>query len=497
MFKPPSNRALPSQEDRFTGSPRVSSKKFTPKLYLRASGAVPFFLQFLLLFVALSLTPAKTLNFDSNRVLVFMLLGVLVITLHLLSNLEKNWLRIDTVFILGFVVVNYQWPLMYAVSDFLPLYSFQTNSLLLNGGYAVWLATIFLISWTIGYAVRFESHTKEKTDQIAGLGRLNLVLFFALVGFSVAAGSSFFTREIYTLRQESLYLTVSGVAAYFFIVVEILAILTLSFLLYARTAVGLRHRATLRPLSMSEVGSLTLLCLYCFIFLLGGERGQVVYILLAAGLAIATNIRPVRLWEFALLAVLGFSAFTIVGAIRSLADGASLQFMLSYGYWGISNNLAQSVVTVTQAVQLTDERGDYFWGALWISQLLGLIPFVQSIFLAITGLNISDISSAMQITTYTFGSNPHSGLGTSPVADTYLNFGVPGVVVFSFLYGLMCRQMSIWISGRRGYLRFFAATAFGGLILYITRSSLLFQLQPIVWGSVILVLLVRLRQARV
>lgn len=494
MFDPPPKRALSSQVGDPISSSRLDSKKFVPKLYIRASGVAPLFLLFSLLFVTLSFAPTKTLSLDSNHVLVFMLLGVLAITLHLFSNLEKNWLRIDTVFILGFVVVNYQWPLMYAVSDFLPLYSFQTNSLLLNGGYAVWLATIFLISWTIGYSVRFKSYIKEKADRISGLGRLNFVLFFALVGFSVTAGSSFFTREVYTVRQESLYLTVSGVTAYFFVVVEIMAVLTLSFLLYARTVVDASRRKILQPLSTGELSAFALLCLYCFVFLLGGERGQVVYVLLAAGLVIAATVRPVRLWEFSLLAVLGFSVFTIAGIIRSLADGASLQFMVNYGYWEISSSLAQSVVTLTQAIQLVDARGDYFWGALWISQLLGLIPFLQGVFLAITGLDISDISSAMQITTYTFGANPHSGLGTSPVADVYLNFGVPGIMVLSLLYGLICRQMSIWICGRHGYLRFFAATAFGGLILYITRSSLLFQLQPIIWGGIILVLLVRLRR---
>ena len=434
---------------------------------------------------------------DPAVVLTMTGIAVSGVAIHLFFSPQKNWLRLDTIFILGFLIVNFQWPLMYAVTNYVPIYSFQANSIERAGSVAVALATMSLLAWLIGYRIFPAKYFKPRLDIISGSQKIIGAFVLAIVGFAYFAGSSFFDRSIYTTASTDLYLTVSGIGSYFLIVVEIVAILALSYLLYQRLVMprnGPRVRAG-ATISANAILVL-LLFVYCAIFLIGGDRGQIVTILVGGALALAARVRAVRLWEFIALACAGFIAFSIIGVVRSSLDVSSIEFASRFGYWEISTNLAQSVVTLTQAVTIIDNRGDLFFGSLWLSQLIGLIPFTQGIFLSITGLSIFDISSAMHITRYTFGNNIHTGLGTSFVADLYMNFGVPGTVLLSAMYGAICMKMATWLRGDHGFLCYFTAIAFGSLILYISRSSMLFQLKPILWGIGILILLVTVRRVR-
>lgn len=452
---------------------------------------------FILLCVSIGIWSRLGHGLDSNIVLTMTGVAVSGVAIHLLSSPQKNWLRIDTIFILGFLIVNFQWPLMYAVTNYVPSYSFQATSIERAGNVAVALATMSLLAWMIGYRVMPVKYFRSRLDLISGSQKLVGAFVFAIAGFAYFAGNRFFDRSIYTTTQDELYLTVTGAGSYFLIIVEILAILVLSYLLYNRLVVNRKvPKVTANTTISANKILIVLLFVYCGIFLIGGDRGQIVTILLGGALAFAARARAVRFWEFVALAGAGFFAFSVIGITRASLDISSLEFASSYGYWEISTNLAQSVVTLTQAVAIVDNRGELFLGSLWLSQLIGLIPFTQSIFLSITHLSISDISSAMHITRWTFGSNIHTGLGTSFVADIYMNFGVPGTVFFSALYGAICMKMSNWLRGDHGFVCYFTAIAFGSLILYISRSSGLFQLKPVLWGIGILVLLVTVRRVR-
>lgn len=447
---------------------------------------------FILLAISISALPIQTYGMEAATILFMSSLATGGIILHLLANIEKNWLRIDTVFILGFFVVHFQWPIMYAVTDLVPLYGFQKYSIEQSGSYAVSLATIAILSWVIGYAFAPTPSGKMRIDKITGEKYLILAFLAAIAGFSYFAGGSFFDRSIYTEVTEELSQTIGGIAAYFFSFVEVFAIITLSFIFYSNFVVD---RKTDRSSLTITVILAALLLIYCLIFLVGGDRGQVVLLLLGAGLAFAAKVRPVRLWEFLALAALGFVLFSIIGIWRTGIGASELSVTGDFGFWQISTNLAQSIVALTQAVSIV-ERDGYHFGTLWLSQILGVVPFGQTIFLSYTGLTVADISSPVLITRFTLGDNPTTGLGTSFVGDIYLNLGVPGLVVLSAVYGAVCARMSIWLRGDYGFLRYLAAIAFGCLILYISRSSLLFQLKPILWGVGFSLLLLKVSRLR-
>jgi hypothetical protein len=232
------------------------------------------------------------------------------------------------------------------------------------------------------------------------------------------------------------------------------------------------------------------------IFLIGGDRGPVAQIAVGFALAFAATVRPIRHWEFALLTLAGFVIFSLIGIWRSGADISEAAALQEYGYWQVSANLAQSFVPLTQSILIADAEG-FSFGLLWLSQIVGVVPFAQQILFLMTDLSLADVSSSTLITTTTLGENAGSGIGTSFVADIYLNFGVAGLIVLSALYGTVCARMNDWLKGGEGFNRYLVAIVFASLVLYVARSSALFQLKPVLWslGFCWLLLTVKVRRA--
>jgi oligosaccharide repeat unit polymerase len=452
----------------------------------------------LLLVVLLMFHSSPGSGLDPFRCAIYLLATVAAAVTHLVEQESKNWFRMDTLFLLGFFIVHYQQLTMALVSGLTPESTRFILPMQDHATYGAWLSAIALVSWLIGFAAA-NPETKPRADAVAN-GHWVLAMSCAgFAAFALFVDSGYFTAELYRTVQENFYQTVSGVSSYLLTMTEILTIILLALFFYPPVANSTRfaQASYIRvgpTFSRSTKPIVALyLAVYVVAFVMAGERGQVIQVLSAVGLVYATNIRAVRFHEFLLLAVLAAFVFTAIGIIRgvSLADALGGGHYLDAGYWALTQNLAGSSITLYQGIDLVHSREAFYWGQLWLSQLLGLVPFLQSAFLSMTGWALDDISSASQITGYILGNDRHTGYGTSFVVDMYMNFGVPGILVFSFLYGWICKHASEWLNGNAGFPKFVIAVAFGSLLFYVTRSSILFQLRPVVWGLLIALLLRR------
>lgn len=431
---------------------------------------------------------------DRATIILVLSIVTICVALHILSSSDRNWLRIDTVFITGFLVVNFQWPLSYALSGDLPAYSFQSNSLTMHGNEAISLSAAALVSWLVGYKTFRQKRLVRVHDAVLDYRLLGVAFLISIVSFALFAGTEFFSRSIYKDIRVDVYQTIDGPAAYLYSIVEIMALASIAIYTYQMSPKTVLQRRSMRAENVRHYGLVVLVAVYSLLFLIGGDRGQVALAILGLALCIAARFRPVRVHEFLALAVLGFIAFSALGMLRAGQDFSIAVWSQSGGGWAASSNLAQSMVTTTQAVAIVEQRGGYYYGQLWISQILGLLPFMQGVFLNLTGWSIDDVSSAALITRYTLGNSPHSGLGTSFVADIYLNFGIPGVVIASVAHGNVSARMTTWLRGSRGILKYYSAVAFAALVFYVARGSALFQMKDIVWGIGLMILLVKFKR---
>ncbi|NBQ67476.1 MAG: O-antigen polysaccharide polymerase Wzy [Nitrosomonadaceae bacterium] len=463
-----------------------------------------FVIVYVVMLAALAALPSSPGDgLDLIKCPIYLAIAVSAVTVHLTGQRSNNWLRPDILFLVGFFVVHYQWLTMALVSGLFPE---NTNFLFpmeAHATYGAWLSTIALISWLSGYAVANpDSHIR--IERIANNQMILNIAIVVLVAFAVTVGPSYFTAELYRTVQMNFFQTVSGVAAYLLTITEIFTLILVSLFFYPRIINRLnivQNDASLALVRSFEGISKQMLMFYfgayILVFLLAAERGQVIQILSAIGVVYAMNFRSVRLIELVMLIGLAALVFTGIGIARSIEEELTLALIFNdAGYWSLTRNMANSSITLYQGIDLVHSGKGFFYGQLWLSQILGLVPFLQSTFLAFTSLKLEDINSATQITAYILGSNPHTGFGTSFVIDIYLNFGVPGILFFSFLYGYICKVVLTWVTGTSGFVRFFVAIAFVSLLFYVSRSSLFIQLRTVVWGVVIIMLFVSIRRQR-
>jgi hypothetical protein len=483
---------------------RDALRRGPSKMYLSYRDLLLVVAYILMLLILMALYSSPGGGLDIAKSSIYLALAALAVTLHLARQRTDNWLRPDVIFLVGFLIVHYQWLVMALVTDILPERTNYLFPMQAHVTYGAWLSTIALISWLAGFAFANPDRCIKLDRVVNGPRKVLLIAVTVFLAFVTTVDAGYFTAELYRTVQVDLFQTVGGIAAYLLSITEILTLILLSLFFYSRIVnrIGIARGNPPMGRAMSFWGSQKYVVIFYFLaylsaFFLAGERGQLIQLLIALGVVYAINFRSIRLSELVVIGSLAALVFTGIGVARSLDEALTLEHLIgATGLWALTVNLANSSITLYQGIDLVHSGNGYFYGELWMSQILGIVPFLQSIFLALTSWDSENINSATKITAYILGPNPHTGFGTSFVIDIYLNFAVPGILFFSFLYGYVCKVASQWIHGTSGFSRFFVAVAFVSLMFYVSRSSLLIQLRPVVWGLVIILLLVSTRRQK-
>lgn len=455
---------------------------------------------FLLLLIANSSSPAQGIVID--KIWFYIAISFFALVVHFgLHERKSNWFRLDVLYLASFVVVNFQWALMYVLSGLMPSAGFFFEALGQNLTYATWLSALSMVSWMFGWACTKYSTLLVRQDRVSNGQPLLLAAFLCLIAFVLVADASYFSGEIYQTRQIHLTQSISGVGAYLINIVECLTVLAVGTFLY----IGTTHSSdkpwrdfssSVRKIGRTEKAIITSYCMvFSFIFYLAGERGQLVQMLIVLGVGYTMFIRPIGLYQMVVSIFITAIVFSFIALSRSALGAVEvMQAFGEFGIWSVSTNLAQSAITLYEGINVVQNNGGYFYGQLWISQILGVIPFLQSLFVSLTGLSTDELNSANKIAQHILGDIRHTGFGTSFVADIYMNFGVPGLIVISALFGCFLKKMANWISGRHGYEKFIIALVVFSLVIYIPRSSIMFLLRPVIWTWILGFLLMRVKR---
>jgi len=416
----------------------------------------------------------------------FFLLSVLA---HFIKNRHnKNWFRLDVLFILGFGIVHFQWPIMCAFSNIQPNLRFEVQHM----NYGTWLSTLGVVSWLIGYDFLFTERNKYNTLFLLNYTKLFWFTLLSYMLFLLNAGSDFLSGSIY--KGSGTGGVAEGIGVYFQLLTGIsIAVLTTIVILDSKN----KYKSNLfNWLIILDKKYLILASSYIALFLSIGDRGGAMELSLSFLVLIGQLIRPIKLKEFILIAIIGAVILTLIGLGRSsdadeniLIAGANNADITS-GY-DVTLELANSVRTLYKALSEVPEHHNYFYGKLWMSKLLATVPFAQNIYLELTGDIPYELGSAGYITYLTFGLNPTSGEGTTIVADIFLNFGLPGVMFFLFLLGMFFKKLQNELITQNNYYWIIAGTVLASVALYMGRGSLFDGLRPILWALVLPVFLIK------
>lgn len=168
---------------------------------------------------------------------------------------------------------------------------------------------------------------------------------------------------------------------------------------------------------------------------------------------------------------------------RSDYSGNLSSIELSESIIPFTEELSSSVMTLHAAVSFVPETYPYNYGITLLPKPFLIIPGMSSVIQSLMGLNAVTANSGGLITTWVLGDNPSFGMGSCSIADIYICFGVIGVIIVFFIWGLFIRYIEngLYIIGNTSPFFIIVAFVTYSQALYVSRESLLTTLQGIAY----------------
>jgi hypothetical protein len=103
-----------------------------------------------------------------------------------------------------------------------------------------------------------------------------------------------------------------------------------------------------------------------------------------------------------------------------------------------------TTVGLRATVEMVPENHDFLYGMLKLNQFAGIIPFSGKLYLP--HLDPTHTISADMLSDFMIGPWATWGPGSNIISDSYIDFGVPGVVVVLFVIGLSAKAIRNYVA---------------------------------------------------
>lgn len=454
---------------------------------------------FLGLVFLLFLKPDFKSEIDPAQLAFFSVYFLTFIFMHLYreSRFTKNWMRIDIFFLLGFFIVHFQWVVMFALSDIIPenISRVWVNPIFVN--YGVWLSVVGGVAWILGYSIKSISKAKAEYYYVYRYNNLLNFTIILFVLFLATVGGDFLSGGVY--KGSGGESSGEGISAYIQLLFSVCIIILTVFVIMENKKF---YRGNIfRWVWGFEKKYLLLVSFYIILFLSVGDRGGPISLLITILVLIGGLIRSFKLRELVLIVLVGAVMMTAIGLGRGITSDQSVlssglkELEFDSGY-SPTLQLAGSIRTLFHALANVPERSDFFYGRLWLGGIMSPFPFLQSTYLDLTNSESYELSSSGYITYLVYGRNPPSGEGTSLIADIYLNFGLPGILVMMFIFGMVIKKVNYLAFLENNYRWVIIAAIIASVCFFFGRASLFIVLRPILWSFVISFLFVKVYKFR-
>ncbi len=433
---------------------------------------------------------AEPTDIETHEIYFYYFYFILIaLIIHIVERNNNNWFSIDIIFLVGFLVVHLQWPIMLWVSDVTPRFFSRAYANTQYIAYGTWLSAIGVVSWVFGF-ILITSKPISKATFFIKYKKLLIFTLIVYILFLVFSGEDYLRGNVYKGLSKSA--NASGLGRYFQVFFSI-SIIVLTAVIFSNKEY-FNGKYYIKILGLNKL-YLFIVTSALLLFLTNGDRGGAIQIVISFFILFGAFVRPINFKELIVVAVIGAFVLTIVGFGRSSKENKNIlmagvdRFRVESAY-DISIELANSSRTLYSAIAYI-ENNDYFYGKLWLGDIFSIFPLGKNIFLTISEEKYYNVDSAELITYLAYGENAHSGEGTSLIADIYLNFGKYGVIFFMFISGLWIKKMMNELNKKRNLFWIVSAAIFASFSLYLCRGTFLFSAKPMIWGVIIFYLFTR------
>lgn len=322
---------------------------------------------------------------------------------------------------------------------------------------------------------------------------MSVLLFFVLNGKTYLAGA---------YSQEMLNSMSGTMNAYSGILVELLLYSAIILKIYS-TKEDNKNISVIGYLKSFSALFYISITIYLGLVVISGDRGPLISFVLSMAFGyIMITKRRFRWITLIMFFVVGGLFISVMGIARADRSGGSYnlqnnEYVLTIlnlnSVFPFTEELAGSNRTAIWAVESTPSEYPFRYGLFSLNHILGIIPFSGKI-LNTLGININGSNhyghSASFLDWYTQGDNVTAGVGTSTVADIYLDFGVPGIVIVLFIIGMFYSKLDKIIMNYQSlnvpiFTMITCLVFFSGSV-YLARASILPQFRNIVWLYILL-----------
>lgn len=248
----------------------------------------------------------------------------------------------------------------------------------------------------------------------------------------------------------------------------------------------------------------TLICIYCLIRLVSGDRGPALYMASAVFFTyMMVTRKKIKVGKIIIVILFGALVLNMVGMARSMSLNMSFseRVMTAFTEFSSSSESRFSDKTISPlteelamsnrcnqiAIDLIDNGSDdYHYGKYTFYQTIQCFPFVSSYLAHTLKIPEDELSANIKMTDVYHGSHEYSQIGTTVVADPYFDFGIIGVTLMLLLCGWVFKKVDsgVCLDTPSNWVQIAIVLLFASMAIYIPRSTLIIQLKQLIPISV-------------
>lgn len=403
------------------------------------------------------------------------------------DRLKKQYVKICYFFILSYCIVHFQIfiDLLLGNLDLNNSFMWFDKSIVPT---ALTISTVGLLAYMLGYSLFYKKQPEvkplKKEPKILNVKILNIISVLLMLVYFYTIDKDYFRGQYGEMEVETLPARIMFL---------FLAVVNAVIIINCRNLLVLKHSdISLLNYIKYQKTPFTLLYIFLLLDLISGNRDAFVMNSLFVFFSyFYVTKRKIKLRQLFLLVILGAMSLSILGLARKYKDNASFKGRVNsalaqeyennnypYSVIEITKELAASGRVLNSAVSVVPNKFPHTYGLFAFQDVLLMVPMAKTQFISTVGIPKAYTSSAQFLTWVELGQFSTWGVGTSCVADTYLDFGFIGVMIIFFLFGVLSRRLES-LAYSDNINSFYIITLmflFFAYTIYIPRGTILYSL---------------------
>jgi oligosaccharide repeat unit polymerase len=438
---------------------------------------------------------------DASFISEVLMLDFIVLAMFVAYNfdlLKKNLFRHSVFFLYGFIIVHFQYLFLFCIQgnitskvDIWVDTTIVCKSLVISSiGMLLFIMGYICYSFNEGRGYITKTNTKINKN-IAKLSSqrrpviLIVLAYAAFIGFVYTADPRYLS---------GLYGSIDPGPAANRLQLVLNTLVGAIIVINARTFIvnSFQNKSFYQHVKNMGVFFNILIAVYVGLVLFIGDRGPAITIMLfyMASYVFLVKDKPKPLVIISGL-IIGAILMTFVGIYRNVDKNLSFSKKLEVAFsdnssTGQTSELAGSVRSLHYAVSAVPNKTGYKYGWFQLRQILIAVPG-SPILLDQFEHDYQDKGSPAMITYLDQGRFYTYGLGSTVIADFYLDLGLLGVIIGMFVFGYFMSKFEYLAYSKEatGYLLFVFIMVFMSKSIYFSRSTALSAFQESIWIYII------------